>query len=283
MTGRRPRRIASLWLGVLGSLVLGWGIASSPLNAAEPTSLFDSTLCRLLGCAVVYNGEQWQLYVVTGESGRPARLWATSDGQADITTIEGDRRTGTGLPGRHQGSSLGVDLDGDDVADLLVDVAADGFLDAGAALPAFPLTATSELSLARRELQHSFYVAANVPLAIHGEARWTRQEGELAADFGQGEVQVEVVVGGEGAGADQGAVAGVEPEPGIRHLEDLMGGPRRLLTLRRGTVDATAGGDTSEARRYLLHVALSYRFAGYDLSQGTGELAAEVEYSLYNP
>ncbi len=260
-----------------------------PLGAVEAAGsvpLFDSALCRLLGCAVVTNGQQWQLYVLGGDSGRPARLWASSDGRQAIGTIEADRRGGSGAPGTGQGTGLGVDLDGDAVADLLVDAGADGFLDAGDHLPAFPLTASSELSLAQRQLQHSFWLASNAPVAIHGEARLTLQEGELATGFDASEVAMELEVGGvdgQGRGATS-LPAGVEVDFGLRQLSDLMAGPRRFLIFSQGSVvGGTAAAGGTDVRRHLLHIALRYRFAGYDLSQGMGELAAEVEYSIYNP
>lgn len=275
MTIKSPGMVLGLFLWFF------FGPLASSLEAAEPTPLFESTLCRLLGCAVVYNGQQWQLYVLTGETGRPARLWASSDGQPAIGTIEADQRGTPSLPGARQGSVLGIDLDGDQEADVLVDSGAEGFLDAGASLAPFPVTATTELSLAQRELQHSFWVASNAPLAIHGEARLIRQEGALAAGFAANEVAVELEVGSadgqvSGVGA---APAGVEREPSLGHLADLMGGPRRILTLRPDTVEV----EEADVRRRLLRIALRYHFAGYDLSQGMGELAAEVEYSIYNP
>ena len=292
--GRRRGRRRSRRRAVVLTLT-AWLLASG-VAVAEPAPLFDSVLCRLLGCAVVSNGQQWQLYVLGGEAGRPARLWASSDGRQAIGTIEADRRGPSSGPGADQGTGLGVDLDGDRVADLLVDAGAEGFLDAEAHLAAFPLTATTELSLAQRELQHSFWVASNVPMAVHGEARLIRQQGELARGFDASEVALELEVGG--VGGDNGSAgqlpagqlpagqlpSGVETDFGLRHLADLMGGPRRFLVLSQGTLSGGVGAaGSTDLRRQLVHVALRYRFAGYDLSQGMGELAAEVEYSIYNP
>ncbi len=246
-------------------------LAPSALQAAEPVSVFDSTLCRLLGCAVVYNGQQWQLYVLQGDSGRRARLWASRDGGLDMGTLEA---AGRSAPGAQQGTALGIDLDGDQQADWHVQGDDDGFLDAGSSLPAFPLTATTELTLAQREIHHTFWVASNVPLALHGEVRWTRQEGDLADQLDGEDVDVSLELG-----EDNGALpSGVELE-GRRFLADLVGGPRPLVTFRRGTLQSGA----ADLRQHLVRVALTYRFAGYDLSQGTGELGADVEYSLHTP
>lgn len=281
MNGGPRRTVGSVALIV--AIVAAWFVASAQVSsAAQPTPLFDSALCRFLGCAVVYNGQQWQLYVLGGEPGRPARLWAGSDGRATIGTIEADQRTTAAEPGSDQGSLLGVDLDGDQVADWLVDPGSEGFLDAGASVAAFPLTATTELSLAQRELQHSFWIVTNVPLAIHGQARLTRQEGQLAAGFAAHEVGVEIDLATAGQGTEGlgGALpAAAEVEPGIHHLADLMGASQRLVTLRQGTV----GDDSTALRQQLVRVVLRYRFAGYDLSQGIGELGAEIEYSMHNP
>lgn len=279
------RRWARRVVLALLACLLPWGAA---VGAAEPAPLFDSVLCRLLGCAVISNGQQWQLYVLGGEPGRPARLWASSDGRQAIGTIEGDHRAASAAPGEGEGTGLGVDLDGDSVADLLVDVEADGFLDAGDHLPAFPLTASSQLSLAQRQLQHSFWLAANGPVALYGEARLTLQEGDLATGFDASEVAMELEVGGVDGPGSPGSgghlPAGLEVDFGLRQLSDLMAGPRRFLSLAQGSVaggPAAVGGH--DVRRHLLHIALRYHFAGYDLSQGMGELAAEVEYSIYNP
>lgn len=267
------KRRTSSGIGLLACLA--WlamtGLGPSTSRGAEPVSVFDSTLCRLLGCAVVSNGQQWQLYVLTGESGRRARLWASQDGRLDMGTLEAAQRL---APGADQGTALGIDLDGDRQADWHIQGGDEGFLDAGSSLPAFPLTATTELTLAQREVHHTFWVASNVPLSLHGEVRWTRQEGDLADQLDSDDVDVSLDLG-EGSG---GLPSGVETE-GRRFLADLVGGPQPLVTFRRGTFQSGA----AELQQHMVRIALTYRFAGYDLSQGTGELGADIEYSLHTP
>lgn len=246
-------------------------------------SFFDSTACQLFGCALVTNGSDWELYLMTGSSGRPATLWA-SGGQEVGTVRTGSLERAGQRPDGDAATALGIDLDGDGVADLRIEGGAgDGFLDASDRLQAFPITSQAQVSLAERELRHSFWIASNVPLAIHARSRLTERSGELADSHPLGSVDVEIALDASGAdgplafGGDS-SIAGFQRDSSIRTLADMVAGPLRLFELRQGTSTSV-----TDLRRQLVRVSATYRLAGYDLSQGTGEMAAEVEYFVFNP
>lgn len=261
-----------------------FAILATALAASARAELFDSVLCRALGCVLVTNGSEWELYTMDGGDGRRARLWVASAGAQPLGPV----RTGTldppaGEPGPNQGSGLGIDIDGDGDADLRIETGGDGFLDAGDRLGAFPLTASSSVSLAERELRHSFWVASDVPFAVHAQARLGEREGELGEGTPLG--KVEITIDAQAAGSDgdlayggASSDSGFEPAAGVRTLADLTAGPVRLFELTRPTVAADA-----DLPRQLVRITCTYRFAGYDLSQGTGGIGAQVEYFVYQP
>lgn len=268
------------WL-VSGALAL----VSLTTPGSAGAAFFDSTACQLFGCALVTNGSEWELYLMTGSAGRPATLWAFGGpGQGVATVRTGSLDRADERPDQNEGTTLGIDLDGDGEADLKIEGGAgDGFLDASDQLQAFPINSQAQVSLAERELRHSFWIASNVPLAIHARARLTERSGELAESHPLGTVEVEIDL--DAAGADGvlaygggSTIAGFHRDGSIRSLADLVAGPRRLFELER----ATSTGPT-DLRRQLVRVNATYRLAGYDLSQGTGEMGAEVEYFVFNP
>ena len=271
--GRRWSVLIALLLGCLGSATATRG------------DFFDSDLCRLFGCVLVTNGSAWEFYLVQGDDGGRATLWASGGDALPVGTVEtGTLEPTDQPPGPREGTALGIDLDGDGVADLKVDgQGGSGFLDAGDRLSAFPLTAGAQIGLAERTVSHSFWLASNVPFAVYAQARLSTEEGALAQVESLDGVTFEIAA--QASGADGGlafggasTAAGFEADRSLQTLADLLGGPRRLFELTRPT--ATTEADLA---RQLVRISAIYHFSGYDLSQGTGELGAEIEYEIYEP
>ena len=264
-----PRRRAA------GLLVVALVLWSPPARAE---SILESTLCQLLGCTLVTNGEAWELYVF--EPGGRAHLWAASHGGQPVPAVDPASLERARTPGAEEGSPLGVDLDGDGHADLLMEGGGEGFLDASDRLAAFPVNSTSRVSLAQREVRHSFFVASNVPFTVQAEAGLGERRGRLGDSLALEAVEltVETVTAGRAGPLTFGGAstaAGLEIDPTIKHLGDLTPGPRELLRFTHPT--ATASGNLEQ---HLVQITLIYHLGGYDMSQGTGEFEARVEYSI---
>jgi len=229
---------------------------------------------------VVTNGEVWELYVFDPGNGGRARLWAASNGGQPVPAVDPSNLQRLRTPGADEGTSLGVDLDGDGQADLLMETGGNGFLDAGDRLAAFPVNSTTRVSLAQREERHSFFVASNVPFTIQAEAALGERRGRLGNALALGAVDLSIetstsgTVGGLSFGGTSTA-AGLEIEPTVEDLGDLAAGPREILRFTRPT--ATGPGNLEQQ---MVQITLVYRLGGYDMSQGTGEFGAQVEYSI---
>lgn len=249
-------------------------------------SLFENPTCQIFGCVLVYNGADWELYVLTGATGRPATLLAASGNAQPLVPVASDTLERVDQrPGSRAGNAFGIDLDGDGSADLFVDSGAgDGFLDAGDRLRSFPVTATTTLSLAQQEMNHSFWIASNAPFAVHAQARLGESEGEFGSGLSLSELDLEVSarVGSHLGGlSTEGAPSpNFERNTAVRTLGDLAGGPLEIFEISRGTANANAAESLPQQ---MLHIQCTYRFEGYDLSRGTGEASAQIEYFIYNP
>ena len=89
-SGRRARGTMAPAPGAIPVLLLAlvWAVVVPTTAGAQ---VLDSPLCRLVGCTVVTNGSDWELYLMLGAAGRPAGLWAAGGNARPLAPV----RTGT--------------------------------------------------------------------------------------------------------------------------------------------------------------------------------------------
>jgi hypothetical protein len=165
-------------------------------------------------------------------------------------------------------------------------------LDANDAYTEFGLDDTTDIDLANGNRASRFLVASNTAFDIYAHASDLTATGDFSAlDYSNIRYRLRLQVSG-GSGVWRWGQRAQSPATGgsgiinsVNDLNDMAGGPVKVFD---------GGRKTAQSRGTLLQHAVSfqsrYRLQGagglinnYDLSMGTGELAATVTYTVYTP
>lgn len=251
---------------------------------AQASFLDTDFWCRTYGCAVVHDGRNYDIYDV----------WQFDTSSCCVLPggemIAFYGRAGTPLvtdtldlagPGPGAGESLMLNVSGG--AAFTDD--GDGVLDASDMLAAFALDTGTALGLAddARRYSHSLYISSrNTRFSLRGFARAEAAEGGIGARVGLGDIRLTPAL--TPSGNDQGwrfgelaSVEGIEIAD-VRTLGDLAAGPTPIATFGRARGIRLGNGDINAQ---VLRLDLAYELPPYDLSMGTGELAVDVEFTMF--
>lgn len=162
-----------------------------------------------------------------------------------------------------------------------------GFLDATDSFTAFQIDGTTDITTNNAVFASSFYVASNTAFAINAQASTVAAStvNFTLADVGYSLAIDQAGNDGLAYGANaqlphsgntttSGVVATVNDLGDMSTLTNVFTGDRRTA--------ATTGTIASQSVRFDAEYTLGGA-AGYDLSQGTGEIEANVTYTVYVP
>lgn len=176
-------------------------------------------------------------------------------------------------------------------------VGAAGVLDATAGFSAFEIDDTTDVSVGTDySLESSFYVASNTAFRIEADA--VLDTAATTGDFDLSDIGMELTVDDGGAGTTDGTITfGAAARFPHTDNSDTGGVLAAVHPTAGGTLDDLDSvtifeGDQSTAAAAGSIAAQSVRFdavytlggdAGYDLSQGTGVIDAQVTYTVFVP
>jgi hypothetical protein len=195
----------------------------------------------------------------------------------------------TAVPTDTVGSILSIDENGTNTS---LDADSSGFLDANDSLTAFSLSANTNLSIHEDDaVKHSFYVASNTAFDIKAVANTSTTEGDIGslglAGIGY---SLKVTQSGNdglafgssaqfphtGASTTSGITAGIDDLGDISSEAYVFNGDQRTASAN--------GGIASQSVRFDATYSLQDSAGNpYDLSMGTGLLAADVTYTIWSP
>ncbi len=270
----------------LKKLAIATGVAAAIAAPASQASIVDHPFFRVLGVVIVWGADNLGASPIASDF----VLMNSAGGAAGNDIIAGDVHavvTGslTAVPTNTTDGSL-IDITNPTSGGVLTgDNAPTGFLDASDALTAFGLDTTTDVGLTNA-VTHSFYVASNTAFDIQAV---TAADGANTGDLGALGLagigyDLAVTVSGDdglafgGNAQDPSAGGGTGPVTAtdlnaINNSFVFDGGQRTAAS-----VGAIAGQSVRFDATYTLGGA-----AGYDLSQGTGLLAADVTYTISVP
>ncbi|MEE9344541.1 MAG: hypothetical protein V3U88_02935 [Methylococcales bacterium] len=271
----------------LKKLAIATGVAAAIAAPASQASIVDHPFFRVLGVVIVWGADSTgtapiasDFVLMNGGTGTEGNDLIGTDVHAVVTGTLG------AVPAISAQGNL-MDITGETSGGVLTDAvgANNGFLDAGDSLTAFGLDTTTDVEVSSNSVTHSFYVASNTAFDIKAvTALDAASTGDLAglglAGIGY---ELDVTVSGDdglafGGNAQDPSTGGTTPLTAASTLATINGnyvfdgGQRTALS---------AGAIAGQSVRF----DATYTLAGgaYDLSQGTGLLAADVTYTIFVP
>ncbi len=260
-------------------------------EAASASFLDTDFWCRTYGCAVVHDGQDFDIYDNFQFSTNRCCVPFGSPMPSFYRRAENPNITGTlnSIIGRGpnsvQSMLMGVSQNGNAITGNIFDDG-DGFLDAGDSFNAFSLNSATDLKLdgPGNAYSHSFFISSrNTRFSIRALAAITNASGDFANTIGLGDIKLRpsITARGNDAGFDFGARANasnVTIVSGIDDLGDLSGLPTQIIEFGNVAGIRRGNGDIDEQT---IRLDLLYTMPEYDLSMGIGSLDINVIFDFY--
>lgn len=277
----------------LSSALLVTGLCSTAtLNA----SIVDRTSFKMMGVVLVWGANDvlegggtggWVMdfNLMDGASGTAASDLIPDTGYAVITgTLKPIAKSPT------SGSPLVVNNSAAGFSGT-TDSNNDGFLDATDSISEFKLDGTTDVGASTSDNRHSFYVASNTAFDIYAQASLSSATGDFATlNLSNISWKMGITTSGTDDGLSFGSKAqdpgtggtGVISGAAADALDDFAA-PAKVFDGGQKTA-AAVGSIAEQSVRFDLVYGLNDGSGGaYDLSMGTGEIVADVTYTVYNP
>ena len=274
----------------LKKLAIATGVAAAIAAPASQASIIDNPFFRVLGVVIVWGADS------TGTSPIASDfvLMNTGSTNAGADIISGDVHavvTGSLVAFQDESTTAATDgsimnITGATSGGVFTDGGATaGFLDATDSLTAFGLDTSTDVGLLNSTVTHSFYVASNTAFDINATTAVDANNSGDLGSLGLAGIGYDLAV--TVSGDDGLAFGGNAQNPGISGTGPVTG--ETLLSINNSIV--FDGGQRTAASTGNL-AAQSVRFdatytlggaTGYDLSDGTGLLAADVTYTIFVP
>ncbi len=252
--------------------------SSAALTAPASASIIDRPHFKVLGVVIVWGAND-------ADGSTPIATDFVIGDAADTDLIAADGRTVvtgslTATPDAAAIAASGfsaLDLDGTEIGD------GDGDLDLNDSFAAFDVS-TATIGGAPLTYNSSFYVASNTAFGINA----TVQSSTVSGDFALADVGYALSV--TPAGTD-GALTFGGNATDVGATGDFSGAPADLAAFGAGAnqvflgterTAANAGNIVSQSVRFDAEYTLG-PVAGYDLSQGAGEIEAQLAYTVFVP
>ena len=261
--------------------------------AAQPAlaSFLDSDFyCRTYGCAVVHDGQNYDIYDNWQFNTRTCCVpygsemvdYYTRAGNTNLT--ETLNRAFTYRADTDQSMMLGVTQNGNINQSAFDD--GDGYLDADDTFGQFKLNSATDIRLdgPGRQYSHSFFISSrNTRFSVRALASVTNASGDFAQTVSLSDIKLTPSVDARGndSGFDYGRRArssNIIINPGIDDLGDLQGTPSKIIEFRDNRGIRVRNGDIDEQT---LRLDFLYTMPEYDLSMGVGALDVDVEFNFY--
>lgn len=262
---------------------------------ASASWLDDDYWCRVYGCVVTSDGTAFDIYDVydfsrgSGVSvGSPLVFWSSNpyQGSGLVDAVSTGTLRPIADPNSSQGSMLGIDQNGDGIADQdILDNNNSGFIDLGDSFLSIPLGISTDVVNGSDANKHSFYVASRTDFYIYGTATLLSETQNMSSNVSPGDTGFAVSMVQQGAdGGFSFGNATSNPRffatNGINDLDDIWGVPTRIAEFRRNA--GTRRSNSTDVKNQAVRVDIEFKTPAPDFSYGTGELSYKVVYDFYN-
>jgi len=281
---KSPRSLRS------GFSIIGFMLAATP--AFAQSSFLDTDFwCRTYGCAVVHDGNTYDIY----DNFIFARNRCCVAFGTEMTSFYNRARntniTGTldhsnnNRPSNNESFRLGIR---DSVSgDISTIDDGNGYLDASDRLQAFALSSLTDISLDNqsRSYSHSFFISSrNTRFSIRGLAEMDNVTGDFQETLSLDDIALNasVTTSGNDDGFNFGGRtnnSGISFSNQIFDMGDLTGTPTEIA--RFDNFGGIRGGNAASINQQLIRMDLEYTMPDYDLSMGVGTMDINFELNFY--
>ena len=272
----------------LKKLAIATGVAAAIAAPASQASIVDHPFFRVLGVVIVWGADSSGAAPIASDFVLMNSASATAGNDligTDVHAVVTGSLAAIPAAGV-DGSLMGITgATSGGVFDDTTGTAA-GYLDAADSLTAFGLDTTTDVELSGNSVTHSFYVASNTAFDIKAVTAVdaANSSGDLAA-LGLAAIGYDLAV--TVSGDDGLAFGGNAQDPGTGGTGPVTG--TDLATINTGYVfdggqrtASSTGAIAGQSVRFDATYTLGSATA-YDLSMGTGSLAADVTYTIFVP
>jgi len=255
-------------------------------------SFLDSDFwCRTYGCAVVHDGQNYDIYdnwVFQGSYccvpfGSKMIDFYIRAGDTNLTGTT--NRAYTYRADNDESLMLGITQGGGTVDISAIDDG-DGYLDADDTFGAFTLNTATDVMLdgPGRQYSHSFFISSrNTRFSLRALASVANASGDFAQTVDLADIKLTHSISDRGndSGFDYGARArtnNLEIMTDVDDLGDLQGTARELIRFEHPQGIRVRNGDIDEQT---IRLDFLYTMPEYDLSMGVGSLDVDVVFDFY--
>ena len=269
--------------------ITGFGLGLACFGSAHASFLDSDFYCRTYGCAVVHDGQNFDIYdnydFQAGSTipiGTQLIPYSSRFGALNLT---GSLNNHVG-PNANQGMMLGITQNGSTISQSINDDG-DGYLDAGDSFAgAFALNSNTDIALdgAGKGYSHSFFITSrNTRFSLRARASINNSTQDFANTISLGDIKLGTAVSrrGNDGGFRYGrraTNANVTIVNGINDLGDMQASPTRIIDFGRFSGIRRRNGNLNDQT---IRLDFDYTMPAYDMSMGIGSLNIDMEFDLY--
>ena len=278
----RPSFKFGSFIAVL-SMISGWQ------TTAYASFLDTDFWCRTYGCAVVHDGQNFDIYdnfifaqnQCCVPNGTPMIPFSRRFGEFNLT----GGLSANQAPNSNQSMILGITQNG--VITQSLQDNGNGFLDASDSFATvFVMNATTNIALdgPGRQYSHSFFITSrNTRFSLRGLSSINSATQDFANTLSLNDIKIDAAVTrlGNDGGFRFGRRAitnNIAVFNGVTDLGDLQNLPTRVFQFNRFTGIRRGNGDINDQT---IRLDFLYTMPDYDMSMGIGSLNIDVLYDLY--
>lgn len=268
------------------------GVALACVATNAQASFLDTDFwCRTYGCAVVHDGQNYDIYdnylfasnsCCVPVGGQMIDFYVRAENTNVTGQIGGN---GAINPNADQGFMFGISQDGASISQSAFDDG-DGFLDASDSFGAFSLNPNTDILLdgPGRSYSHSFFISSRgTRFSLRALASINNATGDFANTLQLGDIKLtpSVSESGNDGGFQYGSRANtsnIQIVSGVDDLGDLTGIPTQIMNFGRRQGIRQRNGDIDEQT---IRLDFLYEMPAYDFSMGTGSLNVDVAFDFY--
>ncbi len=257
-------------------------------NAAA--SFLDSDFwCRTYGCAVVHDGQVYDIYdnyqfatqsccVLIG--GQMVSYYSNRFGGFNLTGSLANHQG----PNGNQSMMMGITQGGVLTQTLQDD--GDGYLDAADSFSAFSLNPSTDIKLAGqgRQYSHSFFITSrNTRFSLRALASITNSTQDFANTITLGDIKIDTNVSASGRDGNfrygrRASASNITIVNGVNDLGDMQSGPTRIMDFGRFSGIRTRNANINDQT---IRLDFIYTMPDYDMSMGIGSLNIDMVFDFY--
>lgn len=258
--------------------------------AQASASFLDSDFwCRTYGCAVVHDGQNYDIYdnyIFSQQRccvpfGSQMISYYNRFGDFNLT---GTLNTHVG-PNANQSMSMGITQNGSNIAQNRIDDG-DGYLDAADSFSQFQIGTGTDVKLSGQgqRYSHSFFITSRTTrFSLRARSNIQNSTLDFANTIALSDIKLAANISASGNDGgfrfgSRATTSSVSIAPGIDDLGDLAGASRRIINFsRRAGVRRRSGNINDQTIR----LDFIYTMPDYDLSMGVGSLNIDVVFDMY--